>query len=279
MKYNEIFKRNIGIFTHSIQRLIKNSTIAIAGVGGVGGIQAVTFARMGVGNLKIADPEFFDFQDFNRQYGAQKSNLGKKKLDVIEGIIKDINPKIKLQKFPEGVNKENLESFLEGADVVVDAIDYNAPLEKLEMYRRARQRNLYVLTSPIGGLGTLVMCFNPKGMTVEEAFEYPVLEEEIKKHRLPLKKLIGCELDYVSPLFYETQFMKEPYFSTNSAAASIAGGFVPIEAIKIIIKRDKEKHPRKHKHLKEINVIDMPYCRRIDIWDSSKDGIINIKEV
>lgn len=53
--YSEIYARNIGIFTEAEQDKLRHSTIAIAGVGGVGGLLAERLIRLGVGRLKITD--------------------------------------------------------------------------------------------------------------------------------------------------------------------------------------------------------------------------------
>src|SRR5436190_7249977 len=74
--YEEAFRRNRGLCTDNEQHILRNSRVAIAGMGGVGGVHLVTLARLGVGKFTIADPDSFDVVNFNRQYGATMSNLG-----------------------------------------------------------------------------------------------------------------------------------------------------------------------------------------------------------
>ncbi len=69
MRYEDAFARNIGLFSHSEQDRLRNATVIVAGVGGVGGIQAVTLARFGIGKMILIDPGAFDPPDMNRQYG------------------------------------------------------------------------------------------------------------------------------------------------------------------------------------------------------------------
>jgi molybdopterin/thiamine biosynthesis adenylyltransferase len=66
MTYDEAYNRNIGIFTHEEQKHLRESKVTIAGVGGVGGIQAATLARFGVGELAFFDPGIFDEPDLNK---------------------------------------------------------------------------------------------------------------------------------------------------------------------------------------------------------------------
>ena len=62
-QYNEIFSRNIGIITASDQEKLLKSTIAIAGVGSVGGLLAERLIRMGVGRLKQLQPAIWSFDE------------------------------------------------------------------------------------------------------------------------------------------------------------------------------------------------------------------------
>ena len=57
--YNELFSRNIGVFSESEQEKLRHSTIAISGVGGVGGLLAERLVRLGIGRIKITDPGNF----------------------------------------------------------------------------------------------------------------------------------------------------------------------------------------------------------------------------
>jgi molybdopterin/thiamine biosynthesis adenylyltransferase len=279
ISYDKLFARNLGLYSQEMQEVLKNATVAIGGAGGgPGGITAVTLVRNGIGHVKIADPDIFENHNIVRQYGAMESTLGRNKTEVMAEILKDINPLLEIDSFPEGVNQDNMDDFLRGADVVIDSIDYSAPRDKLKMYQLARENGLYVLTGPIAGLGTLVMCFDPNGVTIEEAFDFPDDESKIEEHNIPVQRLIGCELDYVSPLFFKTREMDPPYFSTNGSSAAVSGAAVSMEAIKILLRKEREKNPAAFPHLKNIPLTVIPEARRIDLWDQSKSGLVNILE-
>ena len=55
--YNEAFSRNIGLLTLEEQDKLRRSHVAIAGMGGVGGVHVITLSRTGIGNFTIADPD------------------------------------------------------------------------------------------------------------------------------------------------------------------------------------------------------------------------------
>jgi tRNA A37 threonylcarbamoyladenosine dehydratase len=70
--YHEAFSRNIGLFTVEEQEKLRRSRVAIAGMGGVGGVHLVTLARTGIGNFTIADPDRFELANMNRQWATEK---------------------------------------------------------------------------------------------------------------------------------------------------------------------------------------------------------------
>ncbi|MGC2049123.1 MAG: ThiF family adenylyltransferase [Gallionella sp.] len=115
--YKSAFSRNIGWLTQNEQDRLRNSRIAIAGMGGVGGIHLVTLARLGVGKFSIADFDTFDLVNFNRQAGANIRTLGQEKAKVMAEQARDINPELDIRVLPDGVNEQNLDDFLNGVDL------------------------------------------------------------------------------------------------------------------------------------------------------------------
>jgi len=90
--YQLAFDRNIGWVTEPEQQVLRSKRVAIAGMGGVGGVHVVTLARLGVQRFNIADFDTFDIANFNRQVGATMSSLGRPKADVLAEMVRDINP-------------------------------------------------------------------------------------------------------------------------------------------------------------------------------------------
>src|SRR5450830_175505 len=124
--YQQAYARNIGWVTQAEQATLRGKRIAIAGMGGVGGVHLLTLARLGIGAFHIADFDSFDLANFNRQVGATMSSLGRPKVDVLGEMALDINPELKLVRFPSGVSEDNLSSFFEGVDLYVDGLDFFA---------------------------------------------------------------------------------------------------------------------------------------------------------
>ena len=191
------FLRNIGLLTEDEQNKLGNSTVSIAGIGGVGGLPAERLSRIGVGRIKILDPEVFSETDINRQFGAAYSTIGMKKVDVIESIIKDINPGIKVDKFYEGLNEVNVDDFLCDTNVVIDAIEFFEVNSREVLYRKAREKNITILLSGAVGFGAPLFVFNPDKESINECFK--VFKNNY--NHIPMEKLcpeidnhIGAEL-------------------------------------------------------------------------------------
>ena len=117
-------KLEVLIGAEGIQKL-SDATVLLFGLGGVGSSCAQTLARAGVGHLIIVDHDVVSESNINRQVIAFHSTIGKRKVDVTEAMIHDINPDIEVTALCEFMLPENLETFFEGRqiDYVIDAID------------------------------------------------------------------------------------------------------------------------------------------------------------
>ncbi|HEY2003720.1 MAG TPA: ThiF family adenylyltransferase [Candidatus Saccharimonadia bacterium] len=159
--------RNTGFISKTQQDKLGNSTIAIAGVGGVGGRIAVELTRLGVGHLKIADPEVFSISNLNRQEGSYQSTIGKSKADTIAKLCRDINPKIKLDLLEIGINDSNIRDFVSGSDLIIEAIDFKLPQLGIQLARLARDKKIALVMGVEIGFGATVTWFDPVGYAYE----------------------------------------------------------------------------------------------------------------
>jgi molybdopterin/thiamine biosynthesis adenylyltransferase len=169
--YTQAFRRHQGLWNAREQERIRRSRVAIAGLGGTGGIHLATLARLGIGAFHLADPDAFELANFNRQQGATMASLGRKKVDVLADQARDINPDVCLQMFPEGIHEANVAAFLDGVDVVVDAIDFFAVSVRRVLFREARRRGIWVITAGPLGCGTAWLAFDPAGMSFDDYYD------------------------------------------------------------------------------------------------------------
>ncbi|MDD3382168.1 MAG: ThiF family adenylyltransferase [Bacilli bacterium] len=118
-----MFNRFVSLVGESKFLKITNLKVAIIGVGGVGGVCALSLARCGIKNLFLCDFDLVELSNINRQVTANVATLDQFKVDVLKKMILEINPDCNVQVYKERFNEKN--NFLEEicVDYVVDAID------------------------------------------------------------------------------------------------------------------------------------------------------------
>lgn len=169
--YQEAFSRNRGLINDDDQNKFRSSTIAIAGLGGVGGIYAQSFARMGIGGFHLADRDCFETVNMNRQMGAFKETIGKEKLEVIKNQVMAVNPFAKIKSFSEGFSEKNADDFFKGVSVAMDGIDFFNIKDRRLFFRKAREKKIYTITACPIGFGSSTLIFAPDGMAFDEYFD------------------------------------------------------------------------------------------------------------
>src|SRR5712691_10154907 len=107
------------------QRRLLNSRALIIGSGALGAAQAESLARAGVGNLRIADRDFVEFSNLQRQTMFTESDAADRlpKAIACANHIREINSEIKVEPEIVDVNHSNIERLIQGCDVVLDGTD------------------------------------------------------------------------------------------------------------------------------------------------------------
>ncbi len=144
---------------------LKNSSVLVVGLGGVGSWAAEMICRAGVGAMTIVDGDNIHSTNRNRQLPALKSTEGLAKAEVMGQRILDINPDIKLTVIQEYIKDDRMIEILsENYDYVVDAIDTLSP--KIFLIFHSVQRNL-PLVSSMGAGGK----FDPARVNISDISE------------------------------------------------------------------------------------------------------------
>jgi molybdopterin/thiamine biosynthesis adenylyltransferase len=193
--YSQMVERNIGVISSEDQDSLRNACVAIAGCGGIGGLSAEQLVRIGVGHVKIADYDTFAVHNLSRQTGSTSSNIGQNKADVLGRHFRDINPDLRLDIFREGVLPENTDSFVEGADAVIDGTDLSDLNAAIMMYRAARAKKICVFNPNAIGFGVNVFVFGPNTVSLEEHLGLSTGVDP----RLALMKLVPYLPAYIDP--------------------------------------------------------------------------------
>lgn len=229
------FSRNLGLVSDEEQEQLWKSTVAVAGVGGVGGLPAERLARLGIGHIKIADPEVFSETDLNRQFGSSRSAIGRKKADVIRDVILDINPGIEVTAFSDGLTKANLASFLDGTDLVIDAIEFFIFGPRFLLYPAARAKGVTVILSGAVGYGSPLLVFEPRGMTMERYFSLDPASPAAVDFSVIAHRLCPKMPDYVSDELKQRILKREVPITTVSPTCSLAGSLLAQEALFLLL--------------------------------------------
>lgn len=104
---------------------IQNANILVVGVGGVGGECIISLVRSGIVNISFIDFDVVTLSNINRQVVAYNSTIGMKKVDVIEKMVKDINPLCNTLKYDLYLDNDNINDIFDKTiyDFVIDCCD------------------------------------------------------------------------------------------------------------------------------------------------------------
>ena len=125
---------------------LKNSRVAVFGVGGVGGYVCEALARSGVGTFDLIDDDKVCLTNLNRQIIATRKTVGKYKVEVMKERILDINPDAQVNVHQCFFLPENADDFpFDEYDYVVDAVD--TVTAKIEIIMQAQKYGTQVISS------------------------------------------------------------------------------------------------------------------------------------
>lgn len=181
--YFEATKRNhFWVGGPTGQQKILNLKVGVAGLGGMGSNIAEIFARLGVGLLRITDPDTIDRSNLNRQVIANESTIGMKKAVASYEEISRISKHTRIEYSTDGIQKENVKDFVAGLDVVINEIDVFHIDKQLYLLNEARKNNICVYTTLVVGLGIHLYKYDPTSNFTPEDFLGTILENKTAKN-------------------------------------------------------------------------------------------------
>lgn len=145
--------RNRNLITTDEQAKLRGVTVAIAGMS-VGSHCALTLNMMGISShMKIADPDTLSGSNMNRvRYDYSK--VGQKKTAIAREYMYQMDPYSNIDEFSDGVTAQNIDTFLEGVDILVEETDH---LEtKIFLREEAKRRGIPVVMATDNGDGVIV---------------------------------------------------------------------------------------------------------------------------
>jgi molybdopterin/thiamine biosynthesis adenylyltransferase len=150
--YEDIFCRSTLLISEKQRTQLRQAVVGVVGVGGIGGMATEMLARMGIGQIHVADPDFFEptnlnrqiFSTFNNAYRHQ-DNAFLKKAEVAKQRILSINPFAKVQVYANGITLDNVDSFCAQANLLINQPDRESI--KSIVHRQAKQHRRPVITA------------------------------------------------------------------------------------------------------------------------------------
>ena len=253
--YDQSFNRNIGNLTMADQRQLREASIAFAGVGGVGGTAVVNVARMGIGEVRVADPETFAYSDINRQQGADTKTVGMKKVDVLARQVRSINPEIKVITYDNGLSEHNIEEFLEGTSIVIDGLEFFCMPVRKKLFDQAQNLGIHVLSAPIFGFGISLAVFSPTGPTFEDFFG-PIPDQLDVNFAINYGRSFFPRFPkYIDIGAYFESMKENSPIPSFAASCALSGAVTATEAIFILLRKR--------------NPVCFPLVRRFDLHTAS----------
>lgn len=130
----------------SALRTLRNSHVAVFGIGGVGSYTAEALARAGVGAITLVDNDTVGLSNINRQLCALHSTIGQFKAQVMADRIRDINPACQVRAICQLYTEEDKAVFFDTQySYIADCIDLVSC--KLSLIMNARERNIPIISA------------------------------------------------------------------------------------------------------------------------------------
>ena len=174
--------------------VLKNKTILVLGLGGVGGYVVESLVRCGIGNLILVDYDKVDITNINRQIIATYSNIGRLKTECFKDRIDDINKECNVTLINEFYGKDNRDIlFNQKIDYIIDCCD-SLDSKKI-LIKECFKRNIPIISSM--GTGNK---FHPElfKITKLKKTEYDPLAKKLRYLLKDNKELLEVEVLYSS---------------------------------------------------------------------------------
>lgn len=182
---------------------LSQSTVAIFGIGGVGGYVAEALARAGVGKFVLVDNDRVAPSNINRQIIALHSTVGRLKTEVMKERILDINPLAEVRRIDAFYLPENADEFdFSEYSYAVDAVD--TVTAKIDIVMRAQAAGVPVISCM--GAGNKL---DPTAFRVADIFSTSVcplarvMRSELKKRGVKALKVVYSTEKPLSPVLPE----------------------------------------------------------------------------
>lgn len=203
---------------------LRDSHVAVFGIGGVGGHAVEALVRSGIGEITIVDSDEIAESNINRQLIATTKTVGRKKVDVMEERLLEINPEVRIHKhccffLPETKADFDFQSY----DYVIDAVD--TVTAKLALVEACKEANVPIVSSMGAGNKLDATAFEVTDIYKTSVCPLAkVMRKELKARGIKKLKVVYSKEIPLEPIPDDT-FVSDEARSRRATPGSIA--FVP----------------------------------------------------
>lgn len=219
----------------AVERL-NQASVAVFGIGGVGGYVVEALARSGVGCFDLIDDDKVSLSNLNRQIIAMHSTVGCYKTDVMRERILDINPHARVRVHRCFFLPENADEFsFADYDYVIDAVD--TVTAKLELVVRAKEAGVPVISSMGAGNKLDASAFRVADIYATRVCPLArVMRRELKKRGVTELKVVYSEEEPRKTLGGDVDSPRRSMPGSVAFVPSVAGLMIAGEVVKDLVK-------------------------------------------
>ena len=220
-------------------QILNTSSVAVFGVGGVGGFICEALVRSGIGEIAVFDSDVVDETNINRQIIATVDSVGKDKVDVVKERLLSINPTLKINTYKVFYLPENASQFdLSKYDYIVDAVDTVSA--KIEIIARAKALNKRVISCM--GTGGKLQIEGLQVADIKQTSGCPlarVMRRELKKRNISDVKVVYSTEDAQKNCTDDGESDRVP--PSMIFVPAVAGLYIAREVVFDLINKKREK--------------------------------------
>ncbi|MGB4437636.1 MAG: HesA/MoeB/ThiF family protein [Sedimentibacter sp.] len=143
------YNRNKELISEKEQQKLAEYTVAVIGLGGLGGHISEQLARLGIGKLVLIDADKVDESNLNRQLFATEKNIGQYKAEAAKERLTSVNSNLEYICYTQFFDETNADKILDDVNIVVDAVDNIST--RFVLQKICKKLNLPLVHGSIGG--------------------------------------------------------------------------------------------------------------------------------
>ena len=194
---SELFIRSEMLLGKDAMQKLKDSTVAVFGIGGVGSYIVEALTRSGIGKLIIIDGDDVAASNINRQLIADTTTIGIAKVDAAKQRLLAINPDLQIVTVNEFLTADSDFSFIDGCSYVADAIDtVSAKIKRIEY---CKEKNIPIISAMGAGNKTDPTRFEVSDISKTSVCPLcKVMRYELRKRNIKSLKVVYSKEEPIS---------------------------------------------------------------------------------